>query len=177
MTTTVENVLVGTGIALVAPTGSTLPTDPTTTVDGAFNDLGGVSEDGLTQALNEDTTEIKLWDGSTARKLKTTFDLTFALTFLETNPDVLAIYNGNYTDETNFGSIEIKKATVRKAWIFHMIDGDNLIRIVVPDGEITGHGDVVYKNDQAVAYPVTITAYPDADGVNAYEYVKTTSAS
>lgn len=177
MTNQVANVLVATGIALGAPSGTALPANPTAAVNAAFTDYGGVKEDGLTQAIGEDSTVIKLWDGSTARKIKTSFDLTFALTFLETNADVLNIYYGNYTDGASFGSTKIQKGTVRQAWIFDMLDGANLVRIVVPDGEITAHGDVIYKDDDAVGYPVTITAYPDASGVNAYKYVKTKGAS
>lgn len=177
MTADVENVLVATGIAMGAPSGTALPASPVAAVNAAFTDLGGVDQAGLKQAIAENTTSVVLWDGTTARKIKTSFDLTFDITFLETNPDVLAAYYGNYADGAHFGTVEMQKGTVRQCWIFDMLDGANLIRIVVPDGEITGHGDVLYKDDQAVGYPVTITAYPDASGVNAYEYVKTPSAS
>lgn len=177
MTTQVNNVLVATGIALFAPSGTALPANPTAAPNGAFTDLGGVKDSGLTQKIAENSTEVKLWDGSTARKLKSSFDLTFDLEFVETNPDVLAVYYGNYTDGASFGLAKIKKGTTRGAWIFDMLDGTNLVRVVVPDGEVTAHGDIIYKDDDAVGYPVTITAYPDATGVNAYEYVRTPSAS
>jgi hypothetical protein len=51
-----------------------------------------------------------------------------------------------------------------------MEDGSDLIRIVVPDGQVVERGDVVYKNDTPIGYQVTVTAYPDASGVKAYIY-------
>ena len=38
---------------------------------------------------------------------------------------------------------------------------------------MTERGDVVYKNDEAIGYEVTITCYPDQNGVKAYKYLGT----
>ena len=50
-------------------------------------------------------------------------------------------------------------------------DGAKTVRIVLPDAQITERGEVTYKTDEAVAYDVTITAYPDKNGVKAYIYL------
>ena len=44
-------------------------------------------------------------------------------------------------------------------------------RIVIPQGQVTDLDDVEYTDGDAVKYSPTITAYPDASGNTAYEYI------
>lgn len=169
MALTADNVRVAvTGAAYGAPLGTTLPTTVGGALNAAFEDLGYVSEDGIVQAINSSITNIKAWqNGDIVRKIQTEHDLTYALSLLETSDETLAAYYGNYVD----GVVELNgEQGVRQAWVFQIVDGHDQIRIVVPDGQVTERGDVTYANDEAIMYPLTITAYPDADGVKAYLY-------
>jgi hypothetical protein len=77
-------------------------------------------------------------------------------------------FYGNYTN----GVTQITGAqTDGLAWVIHIIDGTDLIRIAIPDGQITELGDVVYNNGDAIARQVTITCYPNVSGVKAYVYL------
>lgn len=170
MTLTADNVRVGvTGGVFGAPSESTLPTDATAELDGAFEDLGYVTEDGVSQAIGIDITEIKAWqNGDVVRKVQTKHDLTYAFAMLETSPAALEAYYGNY----DAGVVEIRgDQGIRQSWVINVIDGDNKIRIVIPDGQVTERGDISYVNGDAVSYPVTITCYPDDDSVKAYMYL------
>jgi len=47
--------------------------------------------------------------------------------------------------------------------VIDVIDGDDALRIVVPESQVTTRGTVTYANGSAVGYPVTVTGYPSED--------------
>lgn len=170
MTTTADNVRVGvTGSVYVADTGTTLPLNAAANLDAGFDDVGYISDDGVTQSINEDITDIKAWqNGDVVRKVQTSHDLTYQFNMLETSETTLGLFYGNYTA----GTVEITGTQLdHHAWVLNVVDGDDHIRIVIPDGQITERGDVVFQNEDAVMYPVTVTCFPDGDQVKAYLYL------
>jgi hypothetical protein len=161
MTTNAANVQVGfTGEVFFAPAGTTLPTTATAALDGAFVGMGFNTEEGVTETPSESYTSIKAWQrGEIVRKIRTEEDWTWGFGMLETNPTALLIYYGNYSA----GGVKIGgQNTTRGSWVIDVLDGDNKIRTVIPDGEITGRGAHSYKTDEGIMFPVTLTAYPDA---------------
>ena len=173
MALTADNVRVGvTGAVYGAATGTTLPTDVDTTLDAEFDELGYLSEDGITQAIGSDVNDIRAWqNGDIVRKVQTSHDLTYAMSFLETNEHTLGVYYGDYSGTSDAGTIEVRGTMgIRQSWVFNVIDGDAKLRVVIPDGQVTERGEIAYVNGDAIMYPVTITAYPDASGVKAYIY-------
>lgn len=175
MATTAANVRVAvSGGAYHAPLGSTLPTDAETAVGVEFSEVGYVSEDGLVQAMEAETEDIRAWqNGDIVRKVQTSHDLTYQFSMLETTNETLSVY---YGAEVVGGALEIRGEQLpHKCWVFDILDGDNIVRVVLPDAQVTERGEVTYTNSEAVAYDVTITAYPDADGVKAYMYIENTS--
>lgn len=176
MPTTADNVRVAvTGSINKGPADTTLPEDALEALDGGFVELGYASEDGVTQAIAEDRTDIIAWQNAdVVRKVRTSHDVTYAFSMLETNLDTLETYygDGSVSGTLADGVVEIKgDMDTRGAWVIHVIDGDQLIRIVIPDGQVTERGDVEYVSGNAIMYPVTITAYPDDDDVKAYMYL------
>ena len=171
-----SNVLVAlTGAIYVADTGTTLPTTAAGAWAAGFTDLGYLSEDGISEEPEDDTAEIKAWqNGDTVRTLITGSKLNFAFTLIETTAAGLELYyKGATVTGTGVGpaAIEIKNPTAEKhAFGFDVIDGDRLIRWTVGAGEVAERGSITYKNDEAVSFPLTITATPDADGVLATKY-------
>ncbi|MER8256733.1 hypothetical protein [Streptomyces albidoflavus] len=163
-----------TGAAYVAAPDSTLPTDATTPWDAAFTDIGWISDDGITESNSADATEIKGWQGgATVRKVISASEMSFSFTAIETSKTVLELYHkGSKVLTTDGKSVLAVKAPGpdRRTFGFDVIDGDSHIRIVVPDGEVSETGDITYKGDEAVAYELTITAYPGPDGTVAIKY-------
>jgi hypothetical protein len=175
MTLTADNVEVGvTGGVYVADVGTSLPNDTTDVLNAAFDDVGYISDDGVVESQGSDTTDIKAWqNGDIVRKVQTKHELTYKFTMIETSETTQGVFYGNYSA----GAVEITGEQLdHKSWIIHVIDGDDKIRIVIPDGQITERGDVSYKNDDAISYPVTITCFPDGDGVKATKYLSGTGS-
>lgn len=172
-----SNVRVGvTGAVYVAPSGSTLPTGTSSAINSSFEDVGYIHEDGVTETQDTDTEDIVAWqNGATVRKIQTSHDLMYAFTMLETNDVTLKEYYGDFTAgalASDDDTVEIRGEELpRRAWVLSVLDGDHVIRAVIPDGQVTERGEVVYANGEAVAREVTITCYPDTDGVKAYVYL------
>ena len=181
MANTAANVTVGKpkvgGAIYVAPLGSTLPTDSSTALDAAFVCLGYISEDGVTNSNSPESDNVKAWGGDTVLVLQTDRPDSFSLTLLEgLNKDVLeTIYGSNNVTVDAQGNITVKATAdemIGHAWVFEMImKGNRAKRTVIPNGTISELGDIVYKDDEAVGYNVTIQDVPDASGVYHYEYI------
>lgn len=177
MATSSANVKVGTtGKIYVGPVGTTLPTAHSTTPAAGFTELGYISDAGVTEAMATTTNKIRAWQNAdVVREVQTEHDLTFKFACLETNATVLATFYGNYTT----GDIEINGLQpVAQEWVLDVIDGVDVIRVVIPYGQITDRGDVQYVNADAVMYDMTVTAYPDPNYIGsqtaaakAYKYI------
>lgn len=177
---TVSNVASGkplvTGGIWHAPLGSTLPTDATSALDAAFVGLGYVGEDGLTEAAERTTDKIKAWGGDTIKVVQTDFSATFSWSFAEaTNGEALKVVYGedNVTVVGNAIEIGVSSDQLPHAcYVFEMQDGDNRMRIVVPDGQITEVGEITYTDGGIVLYQVTLEAFKDETGKQYYKYLE-----
>lgn len=157
-----------TGELFSAPTGSTAPTDPTSSLDAAFIGLGYVSEDGVTENWDDSVDNIVAWQNATTVRAATTESTgTIALTLIQTRASVLERFHRGSTvvaDGSNF-RLDVKPVTADpRAWVLDVIDGPKHIRIYMGNAEITERGEVMYANGEPVGYPITITVYPDDNG-------------
>jgi hypothetical protein len=176
-----QNVRVAvTGGIYRAALNTTLPTSATTTAPGGFTDLGYISDEGVTQAVGRDVSDISAWqNGDVVRVVQTSHTVTYSLTFIETNGSVLETAYGNYEDlGGGEGKVELTGDIMPSyAWLIDVIDGTTKIRLALPNGQVTETGDTTFVNGDLISYPVTITAFPDSDGVKAYKYLATAAAS
>ena len=173
MSNTSDNVRVfggSTGFVAVAPSGSTLPTDATTGLDSAFDELGYIDENGVTESQGTNTNKVKAWQGGAiVRTVQTEHSLTYKFAALETNAAVLEQFYGQSVYD---GVVEITGAQPdTAAWVIHAVDGDDLVRIVIPSGQVIDRGDVVRNGNDPAVYEFTLECYPDSSGVKAYQYL------
>lgn len=165
------------GAVYRAPTGTTLPTDAKTALNAAFKGMGYISDSGVTNSNSRSGGEIKAWGGATVCTYQSEKKDTFKMTFVESlNTEVLKAIHGdeNVTGEVATGiTIKVNDGELEeKAWAIESImNGGILRRMVIPKGSITEIGDTVYKDDEAIAYEVTISAVPDEEGNTHYEYI------
>lgn len=174
--TAAEVVVAGTGAVYRAPLGTTLPANADALVGVAFKGHGYISQDGVTETIDEQTTDIIAWQNSDlVRKVMTSQDVVYAFAGIESNPTMLETYYGNYAA----GAIEIRgKQGIRGTWVLDFLDGDNKhVRVCIPDGQVTSRGGVTRNAQGAFEYGVEITCYPNASGVKAYLYVDDTVTS
>lgn len=173
MSLTAENTRVAvTGGLYHGVAGTPIPTDATTALNIALKELGYLTEDGVTQTIDEDTETIRAWqNGETVRVVQTSHEVTYEFSLLETSALTLETYYGNHTVDGGAGTTQIKAGQGKRGrWVLHVIDGIYKVRIVVPDGQVTERGDIEYVNGNAIMYPLTVTCYPDSAGVKAYLY-------
>lgn len=185
MANTASNVSFGkpkaTGAVYVAPAGTTLPTDATTALAGAFKSLGYISEDGLVNSINTDTEEVYAWGGDMVLKGQTHFGETFTVNLLETNADALAVYYGSGNVTVSGSNITVKQTSATLpsvVVVFELVlTGGRVKRIVVPNAQIVDRsGDITYTDGDAITYPAVFQAYPDSAGTTHTEYIAVVSS-
>lgn len=167
-----------TGAIFVAPLGTAVPTDATTAKNVAFVEVGYISSDGVTNSSSMETTNIKAWGGDTVLTLSTSKTDTFTFTMIESdNINALKVAYGdaNVTADAN-GNLKIEannSVQANREFIIEMIEQDGYARrIVIPNAAVSSVGDIVYKDDSAIGYPITLTASLDSSNNTHYEYVQ-----
>lgn len=178
--TNASNVRVAvTGAVYVGATGTTLPDDATTPVGPSLDDVGYISEEGVTESHDADTQDVIAWqNGDNVRTLQTSHNVTFNFSMIETSEVTMRTFYGNFDGDSENGEVHITGQQLgNQSWVISVLDGDHVIRIVIPDGQITERGDVEYTGQDATGREITVTAYPDEDGVKAYIYMENVFSS
>ncbi|GGN39451.1 hypothetical protein FHR83_006715 [Actinoplanes campanulatus] len=154
---------------------ATAPTDAGSSLDPDFQEVGAISEDGITESTSQDRTDVFIWQNNTlARRIPGQTTKTWTLAASETNLMTLGVqFAGSTITQTAEGvSIEEKApGTDIRQWVLHGIDGSDLQRIYVPLGEVTERGDVVWSAAGVTVYEWTLSAYADPSGNFAYRYI------
>lgn len=162
MTVNDEAVRVGvTGSVYLAPVGTTLPTDITTPLEAAFVDVGHISEDALTEALEITTEKLRSWQRPVGiRTLTTEVNWSFQFQMLETSPLNLELYYGGAESTVAGGvattAIPAWPKGVEKACVIEIVDGDVITRFAIPKVEVGERGEVNHVNTAGTVYDVTL---------------------
>lgn len=156
---------------------ATVPTDATTPLGSDFVCLGYVSEAGLSNNNEMSMNPIKAWGGMIVYRSLTELNDNFALALIESeNVDTLKAVYGDAnvtTDSSGNITIDVKATDPEESiWVFELsLRGGKVKRIVIPVGAVTTREAITYNDSDAIAYGITVSAYPDATGSSHKEYI------
>jgi hypothetical protein len=162
--------------------GVTIPTTVSEDLDTDLKCLGYISDDGVSHNMENSDDGIKAWGGDTVLVPDVDRTDSFQFTLLEVmNEEVLkAVFVDSNVTVTAATSSAPKQIAVASnsavqpdcVWVIDMVmQGNNPKRVVIPKGAITEIGEVVYKDDEAVGYQITVNGKADSSGNTHYEYM------
>lgn len=164
------------GYAYWAPSGTALPTNSSTPLATAFKLLGYLSEGGLTNTTDTDTTEIKDANGTTVMKVITSYAESYQFALLEVLRAEAAKmrYNSDAVTGTD-KSMTIKHQMPSDedfVLVFEIaMTGNVKDRLVIGNGTRAEFGDRQVHAGDAQVYDITVSANDMGNGVTAIEYI------
>lgn len=157
-----------TGMAFHAPVGTALPTYPGEKLSDAWKEIGAVSEDGISYAMNHSLEPLRNWAKEIERLTAADGDASVAAPFIDTTKETLeALFGAENVKETEATadhgkllSIEIGPDTMpdAEAFLFLMKDGDDMLMIGTTRGFVTEVGDIAFAPTEAIKWEATISA-------------------
>lgn len=152
------------GMFYHAPKGTSLPAYPGASLTG-YTEIGNVSEDGIVLGLAYDLDALKNWAKQIVRTVPGQDSQTVKATIMDTTKESLkTVFGKNNVVETAASgdhgtllTIDTKSSASEEVFLFIMKDGDDMI-MVGAEGYITAVDDITFKGDEAITWPVTISA-------------------
>lgn len=166
------------GAVYSAPLGTALPTDATTKLDQAFEALGYISDEGMTNSNSPESENIKAWGGVVVISVQKEKTDTFKYMLIEAlNLHVLKeVYGPDNVSGDLSSGITIKansKELPHHCLVIEtVLKGGVLKRIVIPSGKVTAIDEITYNDGSVLGYGTTVTAFPNAADDTHYEYIK-----
>lgn len=178
MAANADNVLVGSGGTIfVAPVGTTMPTNIDTALNAAFEEVGFISEDGITVSAGVETAEINAFQSFYAiRRLVTgrSLDLGFALREWREVNLLLAFGGGEVTEAAGvytYTPPAAGDALFERAMVVEWRDGDKDYRLCVPRGVVTEAVETNITRSAAADLPVTFSVLTDDSETAAWSLI------
>lgn len=157
-----------TGMAYHAPVGTALPAYPGATLDAAWNEIGAVSEDGISYGINHSLTPLRNWAKQIERLMAADGDSTIKAPFMDTTAETLKTLFGeeNVTvtaataTHGDMISITVGPDTMpeAEAFLFLMKDGDDMIMVGTTRAHVTAVDDIKFGPKDAIIWTATISA-------------------
>ena len=153
-----------TGSVAIAPPGTIGPNSATSKLSPVWKHVGFISDDGITESVKGDPSEIVPWRSSrVARTSPGVTGVEYKFVMLETNAVALkAFYGGKNLVGKTWHHL-MPESSFAAAVVCTMIDGDQVSRRWVPSGVFDATGDVTFTTGNPSAYEVTLTAFPVED--------------
>lgn len=157
---------------------ATIPTDATTDLGADFECWGYINDDGVDEGHDLSSDNQKAYGGSVVLTIEGGDELSYEFTPLEyTNPVVQKNLFGSSNVELGKDGKTLKSVKLTddahedKTFVFeHVLSNGIIERDVMPIGKVTGIDTNTYSSGAALGPKVTITPFPDENGVKVYKY-------
>ncbi len=163
-----------TGAVFIAPAGTTLPTDASSTLDTKFKGLGYMSEDGAVIVEERESEDIPAWGGDIVYTSQTSYKETIAFTPIEINSNVMKAMYGKKNVTVEVGKMKVAHNAAELPELPLVIEtapnSKTVTRYVIPRAKLTEKGDLALNGSDPMGRELTFTALPDKDGNTMYEY-------
>lgn len=152
----------------VAPVGSTLPVDVTAALDPAFLDAGWLSDAGLGETFDTNTTAKRGINGAIVKTVKGSDDKSFTFECYERNAVTMGLIRPGSTPSTTTGltttNVKAYLGTDERAWVLEADFGTYTRRIGVSRGQAFVTGTVTDKPGDLAVLQFRLDTYPASDG-------------
>lgn len=177
------NVSVTKGVAggyfLVAPFGTTLPTDYSTALDAAFVNVGYISDSGVTHSKSSSNTDFYDLNGDAVESAMGEISRTVTAKLIEINEDAMKEAKGQGNVTNNAGDLSYTEdndaMTMRSIVEELVLKNGRKFRRVIPCAKVTEWGDEVDVSTELAGYELTYTKYADSSGKFEYGYIQKVS--
>lgn len=156
----------------VGATSVVVPTTVTAAWDAGWTKVGLLDGDaGLVDKRDEKSDEFYAWGGLLIAKTHSQHKRTLKFVALEDNASIFGIINpGSTRSTTTVAPIvttdTVKAPTYSKIAVgFEVRDGVTIKRRYSTNAELSEVGDILLAENKPTMYEITVTLFPDADGV------------
>lgn len=156
------------GMFYHAPAGTALPAYPLEALAADWVEVGDVSSDGITLAMDKSITTLRNWANEAKRNILTEHTETIQANIMDTTKETLETILGPGATTTVAATTahgELIKAAITQgalptteAYLFLMKDGDDSIALGTSYGQITSMDSVTFAPGDAIKWTPTITA-------------------
>lgn len=176
--------IAGTGEIFVAPVGTTLPVNPTSTPHASFIGLGFTSEDGVTFTVGGEVGDFRAWQSrQPIRRERNSQDASAAFELLQWNEtNVPFAFGGGAVTSPSAGIYRYElplagDALDERAMIIDWQDGDRHQRVIIPRGTVSEDVSPQLQRTEMAVLPITFSALAPEDGSTSMIYLTDDAAA
>lgn len=175
------------GAIFIAPSGTAVPTDVTTALNAAFNNVGLIGEDGVTLTPSSSSSDVTDMNGNVVLTVESGYKTELQFPMLETSDASLGLFHGadnvtrtaGTTGQPDLITVEGGAPILdHVVLVRETISNGRSARLVAGDVKVTARDAVKVAGTAATVRTVTVTLYPmDSDGHTYKEYIEVPAAS
>ena len=169
-----------TGAIWVAPKGTTLPTDASSTLSSTWTLLGFTSDAGVQISESSNNAVIRAWEGRTeVYNVRTEYTESISFMPIQCNGDVAALMWGDDAVSTATGTITAKhhgKTLEPVCIVIETTPRDSIVKRYCGTFQLVERGQSTMDGTQVDGRQLTFYAVADEDGYTMYEYTAITAS-